>query len=84
MGEDDRHKGLYQKYEVRRTDGSSEPGGKHEGCQYFVLDMDHDPYAVDALEAYMKACYPTYRRLAEHLRIWVTGRRSGVIPLTKE
>lgn len=45
----DTEQGLFQKFEVRRTDGSSEPGGKHEGCEYFVLDVDHDPHAEAAL-----------------------------------
>ena len=34
----DKNKGLYQKYRVERTDGSSAPGCKHEKCRYFVLD----------------------------------------------
>ena len=78
----DEYRGLYQKYQVRRTDGSSEPGGKHEDCQYFVLDMDHDPHAVAALEAYMNSCRTAgHIRLSEDLRIWVTGRKSGIIKL---
>ena len=32
IGVPDTGQGLFQKFEVRRTDGSSEPGGKHEGC----------------------------------------------------
>lgn len=38
----DSDKGLYQKFIVYRTDGTSEKGGKHAGCDYFVLDIDHD------------------------------------------
>lgn len=49
-------RGIYRKYELRRTDGSSEPGGKHEKCSYFVLDITHDPHAIPALEAYAQAC----------------------------
>ncbi len=30
MGQSDRHRGLYRKFDVRRTDGSSEPGGEPE------------------------------------------------------
>ncbi len=45
-------KGLYEKFRVERTDGRSEPGEKHEGCEYFVLDLDHDPHAIPALKAY--------------------------------
>lgn len=51
---DDR--GIHSKYKVERTDGSSGPGGKHEGCTYFVLDLEHDEYAIPALKAYAKAC----------------------------
>lgn len=78
MGEHDRHRGFYRKFDVRRTDGSDQPGGKHEHCTYFVLDMDHDPHAVDALEAYGKACYPAKRALSEDIRHWVTTIRSGI------
>lgn len=78
MGVNDRHRGLYRKYEIRRTDGSSEPGGKHEHCTYFVLDMEHDPAAVDALDAYRIACREAYPVLSEELRRWVTARRSGL------
>jgi hypothetical protein len=48
--------GVYKKFNVTRTDGSSEPGGKHEGCQYFVIDVTHDPFAKAALVAYAEAC----------------------------
>ena len=64
---DDRTKGVYNKFEVRRIDGGSEPGGKHEHCRYFVLDMDHDPYAIDALYAYAEACYNEYPQLSKDL-----------------
>ena len=45
----DRSRGLYGKFDVSRTDGSSEPGGKHEGCDYFVLDITHDTHAIPTL-----------------------------------
>lgn len=48
--------GLYRKFNVTRTDGSSEPGGKHENCRYFVLDLDHDKFSAAALRAYGMAC----------------------------
>lgn len=60
--------GLFQKFEVRRTDGSSEPGGKHHVCDYFVLDMNHDPLAKPALQAYAAACEATHPQLAADLR----------------
>lgn len=63
----DNDRGLYQKYTVRRTNGSSEPGGKHEHCEYFVLDLDHDKFAYAALKAYANACKKEYRELARDL-----------------
>jgi hypothetical protein len=65
---DDHARGLYDRYWVRRTDGSSGPGGKHEHCRYFVLDLDHDPYAGAALVAYASSCAATYPQLAADLR----------------
>ena len=50
----DKSRGLYGKFIVERTDGSSVKGGKHESCRYFVLDIDHDPLAQNALCAYSK------------------------------
>ena len=49
---DDKSKGLYEKFQVCRIDGSHLPGGKHENCDYFVLDLSHDPHAIPALKAY--------------------------------
>lgn len=43
---------IHGKYRVERTDGSSEPGGKHHECVYFVLDVTHDEHAIAALRAY--------------------------------
>lgn len=70
----DKHKaGLYRKFDVRRTDGSSEPGGKHEDCCYFVLDLTHDKHAIPALRAYAKACREEYPNLAADLDSLVEG-----------
>lgn len=63
----DKQRGLYAKYEVKRLDGSSEPGGKHENCFYFVLDCDHDPHAAKALHAYYQSCRKDFPFLAEDL-----------------
>lgn len=65
----DTEQGLFQKFVVTRTDGSSGPGGKHEGCEYFVLDIDHDPLHKPALEAYAYACESTHPQLAADLRM---------------
>lgn len=48
----DKSVGLIGKFIVRRTDGSDTAGGRHEGCDYFVLDLTHDPLAFPALAAY--------------------------------
>lgn len=48
--------GLHQKYEVRRKDGKDAAGEKHAGCEYFVLDVTHDPHSQEALKAYALAC----------------------------
>lgn len=61
--------GLYRKFVVERTDGSSRAGGKHEQCDYFVLDWVHDKYAVPAMQAYAKACQAEYPALAEDIRV---------------
>lgn len=64
----DREKGLYDKFTVTRTDGSSEEGGKHYNCRYFVLDLDHDPHAKAALLAYADSCEAEYSVLAVEIR----------------
>jgi hypothetical protein len=63
----DANKGLYQKFNVSRTDGSDAPGGKHHGCSYFVLDITHDPFAINALAAYANACRDSLPLLAKDL-----------------
>ena len=59
--------GVFRKFDVRRVDGSDQPGGKHFGCEYFVLDMAHDQYAKDAIRAYAEACKATYPTLSSDL-----------------
>lgn len=67
MTEDMKQRGLYGKFFVRRNDGKDAPGEKHEGCDYFVLDITHDPFAAPALQAYADACRSTYPNLARDL-----------------
>ncbi len=64
----DKRKGLYSRYWVRRLDGSSGEGEKHEHCTYFVLDWQHDPFAIPAALAYADACESEYPELAKDLR----------------
>ncbi|PRC92647.1 hypothetical protein [Solimicrobium silvestre] len=60
--------GLYKKFTVARTDGSSEPGGKHEHDEYFVLNLTTDKHALPALKAYAKSCASEFPILATNLR----------------
>ncbi len=75
----DKKRGLYGKYAVQRTDGSSARGRKHAACHYFVLDLTHDPHALPALQAYIDSCESDYPRLAKDLRnrikLWENGQR---------
>lgn len=72
----DRNRGLLRneqgnpgKFQVSRTDGRDAPGEKHEGCQYFVLDLTHDPHARNAALAYAaSAAEDGYGLLARELR----------------
>lgn len=65
----DKKRGLYNKFIVNRTDGRDEIGDKHYGCEYFVLDITHDPHAKAALFAYASSCHAEYPLLADDLRI---------------
>jgi hypothetical protein len=61
-------RGLYRKYHVERTDNQDWVGRKHDGCNYFVLDLTHDPFAVRALMAYADACRESHPLLAFDLQ----------------
>lgn len=61
----DEQRGLYRKYSVIRLGGTP---GKHIGCEYFVLDLEHDEFAVAALRAYANACRGIFPALAADLR----------------
>lgn len=63
----DKTRGLYEKFTVLRNDQTDGPGGKHEGCQYFVLDLTHDPHAQAAILAYAESCKDEYPLLAADL-----------------
>ena len=64
----DEDRGLYTKYKVTRTDGRSRKGQRHEGCSYYVLDLDHDPYSIAALEAYSDSCAETFPALSDDIK----------------
>ncbi len=62
----DKDRGLYNKYIVTRLE---DPDGKHATCDYFVLDLQHDPHAVAALYGYAESCdMDGYPVLAAELR----------------
>lgn len=73
MGRLHRDSGIYDKFLVERTDGRSSPGEKHYRCDYFVLDWEHDPFAVPAARAYAKACADQFPQLAKELRARATA-----------
>jgi tRNA splicing endonuclease len=64
----DPKRGLYDKFTVLRNDGTSQQGGKHFGCEYFVLDLNHDKHARAAILAYADSCESDFPLLARDLR----------------
>mgnify|MGYP001609186171 FL=1 len=72
----DRRRGLYGKYRVARL---NDPARKHGSCAYYVLDLQHDRFAAQALSAYAVACEAEYPLLADDLRtlIAVIPRERG-------
>jgi len=80
MTESDKERGVYFKWDLQRADG--DPSGKHHNCFKFVLDLEHDPFALPALEAYAQACATEYPALAADLRTALTTRRgSSMLPI---
>ena len=62
-----REQGLFHKFNVSRVDGSDQPGGKHHGAEYFVLDLTTDKHAWPAIAAYAESCAAEYPALAADL-----------------
>lgn len=60
-------KGVEDIYRIVRIDGKDKPGEEHENCMYYVLDLNHDRYALPALHSYAGACRSEYPELAEEL-----------------
>ncbi len=67
----DHSRGLYKKFYVERSDGTSAAGCKHHNCNYFVLDLTHDPHAVSAIVAYAESCRQSHPLLSADLLRWV-------------
>lgn len=63
-GEEERP-GVFKKYSVVRL---ADRAGKHVGCDFFVLDVTHDPHAVSALLAYAESVANDNPDLAKELR----------------
>lgn len=62
-------RGLFFKYYVQRIDGTDAEGGKHYDCEYFVLDLTHDPLARLAYASYaMRARIRGYKQLGDDMR----------------
>lgn len=78
---DKKERGLLGKFIVQRVDGSDQPGGKHRGCDYFVLDATHDAHAAAALRAYADSCEAEYPLLAADIRgRWLSKEQHGLHP----
>ena len=67
--------GIYPKFKVERLTSSSR-GINHDHCQYFVLDITHDPHALAAASAYADSCEAERPNLAADLRATVTRASS--------
>lgn len=81
----DKSRGVYEKFTVTRTDGKSEPGEKHDGCRYFVLDLDHDPHAVPAIAAYAYSCRAAgYYQMADELQAWLKAQSDDYVQMADE
>ena len=66
----DTGRGLYRKYAIKRL---RDPCGKHDDCDYFVLDLVHDEFARAALVAYARACRKKCPQLAADLHVRLGG-----------
>jgi len=64
MCDPDQKRGLYRKWSVERLDDVE---GKHDNCVLFVLDINHDPYAIAALAEYISTCKDKFPKLAKDL-----------------
>jgi len=68
---------LFEKYRVERIAPSTR-GIAHDACDYFVLDLTHDPIARIAIAAYAEAARFTHPALARDLRIKLQQPIAGV------
>lgn len=73
--------GLYQKYQVERLNDSA---GKHRDCEYFVLDLVHDKFAIAALFTYAHHCKKEFPELALDLNEKATAYAQNRIELSED
>ena len=64
--------GWYRKFRVERIEGDPE---KHLDCDYFVLDLTHDPMARFSALDYARQCEYTDPQLASDIRAKVSTHR---------
>lgn len=72
--------GIYNKFRVLRRDNRDTPGEKHEGCSYFVLDLDHDPHVWAALQAYAEDCVEARPGLSKNLTLLLRVYHESGLP----
>ena len=66
--------GMFRKFMVQRADGEDKKvTDRHFNCEYFVLDITHDPAALPALRAYADAIQETHPYLARDIRVKYLG-----------
>lgn len=66
---DDRAIGMYRKFTVHRN---GDRYGKHDDCRYYVLDVNHDAYAIPAIRAYIDAAQEEFPLLAADLEALIS------------
>jgi hypothetical protein len=75
----DESRGIYKKYYVERLNDNQH---KHDGCTYFVLDLQHDKFSRPALRAYAKACEKKFPQLAKDIRWMLLFPRENSVVTT--
>jgi hypothetical protein len=84
---EDTNRGLYQKFNVTRIDGSDAPGERNHGHRYLVLDLDKlptDAHAKAAVIAYAESCEDDYPQLAADLRSYTNRILPGTFVTVPE
>lgn len=69
MGDLEEPKGIYGKYEIRKTNGKD----LDPKAVYFVLRLDTDPFARAAMLRYAEACQDEAPELARDILVLLGG-----------